>query len=121
MVDFLLNARQAVSMTRSNPVDTQVRSTTQDLQIKIERQNLIIQTLLTVLMEKKIFDEDEFREWMNYVDGLDGRVDGKLAESQAPKACPKCKRINKPTAPRCQYCDYPLASDFLARPEDQRG
>lgn len=113
-------AKQAANLVRTTPVDHQSRSNVQELQAKLDRQHLMIQTLLTVLMEKKIFDENEFREWLNYVDGLDGRVDGRLAESVVPVACPKCRRMNKATAPRCQYCDHPMQTEFLARPADQR-
>lgn len=81
-----------------------------DLQHKVERQHLFIQTLLRLLIEKGIVQESEFREWLSFVDGFDGLLDGKLKPDAAPKSCPSCGRKSPATYPRCQYCstDFPL-------------
>ena len=102
---------------------TQVSRTSSDkleLQQKIERQNLIIQTLLMILLEKKVIYEEEFKEWMDYVDGLDGKVDGRLEENKGPVSCPECGRKNPPSAAKCQYCMHELPQDFLFRRDDSR-
>jgi hypothetical protein len=83
------------------------------LEMRIDRQHMVIQTLLMLLLEKKLIEEDEFREWLNYVDNLDGRADGKLRPEAAPRACPACGRNNSPTAPRCQYCGRDFPEEFI--------
>jgi len=89
------------------------------LRIRLERQSLLIQTLLMILLEKKVVDEAEFREWLDYVDELDGAKDGRLKEDRSPVACPACKRNNPRQASRCQYCGHELTPDFLQHRPDE--
>lgn len=89
-----------------------------DLQARLERQQLLVQTLLMILLEKKVIHDDEYKEWLDYVDGLDGVKDGKLREDRRPVDCPNCQRKNPPRANHCQYCGTRLDSDYLMhRPE----
>lgn len=83
------------------------------LEDRLEKQNLLIQTLLMILLEKKVIHEDEFKEWMIYVDELDGKRDGKLRENKSPVICPKCKRNNPPNRTACQYCGIEFPPEFL--------
>lgn len=85
------------------------------LQAAFDQQHLILQTLLMLLLEKKVIEEQEFRDWIAYVDGLDGRRDGKIAALARPTTCPGCKRISAPNAIACQYCGHAFSPDFLAR------
>jgi hypothetical protein len=80
------------------------------LESRLERQEMLIQTLLILLLEKGVIGQDELREWMAYVDGLDGRMDGRLREAAEPKSCSKCGRMSPATAIRCQYCDTPFSA-----------
>lgn len=75
-----------------------------ELQDKVGRLNLMVQTLARLLLAKGVIKEEELQEWMKYVDNLDGVTDGKLRESKAPRECPKCKRMSQPRAGKCQYC-----------------
>jgi hypothetical protein len=85
---------------------------------QVERQNLVLQTLIMILLEKKVVHEDELNEWLAYVDELDGARDGRLRDVRTPLVCPKCKRTNARTAVRCQWCNEDLPVDFLVkRPE----
>lgn len=84
-----------------------------ELQQAVERQNLLIQTLCKILVAKGLVLEDELNEWMRYVDGLDGNVDGRLRDKKAPLACPSCKRMNPSKAAKCQYCGTELQGQFL--------
>lgn len=86
-----------------------------ELATMVERQHLVIQTLLMLLLEKKIISEKELQEWTAYVDGLDGNVDGRLRAEKSPKPCPACARNNAPDAPRCAYCGASLAIDIVDR------
>lgn len=85
------------------------------LQKTVEQQQLVLQTLLMLLLEKKVIEDQEFKQWLQYVDGLDGKVDGKIEAERKPQACPACNRINARNAPRCQYCGQAFEIDFLAR------
>jgi hypothetical protein len=89
------------------------RGSIDQIEDRLERQNMVIQTLLMLLLEKKVIEEKEFREWMNYVDRLDGRADGKLRENIAPRSCPGCGRMNPAKAPQCQYCGHDLPRDVI--------
>jgi hypothetical protein len=84
-----------------------------DLQAQVARQYLMIQTLCRILIAKGVLSEDELNEWMNYVDGLDGVVDGKLRESRLPRECSACRRMNPPRAVKCQYCGHEFPAAFL--------
>ena len=92
----------------------------QELTLRLDRMHLMVQTLSRLLVAKGLVTEEELNEWMRYVDSLDGNVDGKLRSSRAPVACSHCKRMNPPTAPKCQYCGGELPSEFLDRNEQQQ-
>ena len=85
------------------------------LQRTIDHQHLLLQTLLMLLLEKKVIEDQEFKQWMSYVDGLDGRTDGKIEAEKGPVTCPGCRRVNPRNVPKCQYCGQIFEMDFLAR------
>ncbi len=95
-------------------IDQGARGDIQTLEAKLERQHLLIQTLLMILLEKKVIHEDEFKEWLVYVDELDGARDGKLREDKSPIVCESCGRNNTYTATKCQYCGHGFSPEFLA-------
>ncbi len=109
------HAYNNISRNAGNAIDTQTRSSVQELENRVEKQNLIIQTLLMLLLEKKVIHEDEFKDWMAYVDELDGVRDGRVRADKTPQTCPKCQRNNAPSAVKCQYCGEELEHDFLFR------
>lgn len=94
-------------------IDTRAGHNFDVLRAMIERQELIIQTLLRLLIEKKVIDKDEFAQWIDYVDRLDGKLDAKLEERRTPVTCPKCKRPNPHAARLCAYCSAELPLEFL--------
>ena len=104
------------SITRTGAAQRTQSSDMVDLQMRLERQNMVIQALLMLLVEKKVIGADEFEQWIEYVDGLDGRVDGRLAPDRSPQRCPRCQRNNSSTAVQCQYC----GSEFQTRAMDRR-
>lgn len=91
------------------------RAGNEELRDMIERQNLLLQTLIMLLLEKKVIGEDEFRQWMDYVDRLDGVCDGRVKEDRSPINCPACGRVNQRLARSCQYCGRAFEAEFLAR------
>ncbi|MBK8205746.1 MAG: zinc-ribbon domain-containing protein [Planctomycetes bacterium] len=74
----------------------------------IDRQMLVIRSLLTMCEKKGLFNEPEFRELMNEVDLSDGRLDGKFKPEAAPQNCPSCGKVNGKRAVTCMYCGVPL-------------
>ncbi len=89
-------------------------STIPQLQDRVERLNLVVQTLLALLLEKKVIGEEEFQQWLDYVDELDGVKDGKLREDKRPIPCPSCQRNSPSHARKCSYCGAPLNPKPLA-------
>lgn len=85
----------------------------EELQRRIDRLELIVETMMILLLEKKMIHEDEFRQWRKYVDELDGNADGRVREIRAPQACPACRRNSAPEAQRCQYCGAALNPEIL--------
>lgn len=76
----------------------------EELDQRVARQDLMLQTLVRLLLEKNVIARDEFAQWLRYVDALDGREDGKLGADAAFKTCPKCKRTSPAKVFKCQYC-----------------
>lgn len=85
----------------------------ENIRDRLSRIELMQQTLLRVLIEKGVLDKQEFSQWMKYVDQLDGRDDGKMAEESGVKSCPSCGRNNPVKLRNCQYCGADLPFDFL--------
>ncbi|MCB9894345.1 MAG: zinc ribbon domain-containing protein [Planctomycetes bacterium] len=78
------------------------------LEDAIERQTLIIRSLLEVCSRKGVFTEDEFREIVTEVDLSDGRLDGKYKPQLGPQQCANCGKTNGKRAVTCMYCGNPL-------------
>jgi hypothetical protein len=110
-------SRQYQAPASSTTQNLRQSSTIMELQASLERQNLMVQTLARLLIAKGIVSEEELDQWMAYVDGLDGAVDGKLRKGRVPRACPDCNRMNPPNAVKCQYCSTDLPVGFLEKPE----
>ena len=93
-----------------SPSSLAARQAVDELAAQVDRQNLLLQTLLRLLLEKGVIQEQEFKEWIAYVDGLDGKVDGKLQKEKGIKNCPSCGRVSAVDAVKCQYCgaEYPV-------------
>ena len=75
---------KALAESTSSSAAVAGRNSIDALEMRIDRQNLVIQTLLILLLEKKVFDEAECRKWRDYADNLDVRADGRLKESSLP-------------------------------------
>ncbi len=90
-----------------------------DLQNIVGRQQLIIQALLMLLLEQKTIEKEELAKWVEYVDQLDGKADGKLGIDRSPVQCPSCGRTSPATAQRCIYCNAVLSEGILDRRAEQ--
>lgn len=78
------------------------------LEDALDRQALVIRTLLSFCEAKGLFNEAEFRELMNEVDLSDGRLDGKFKPQATPRSCPNCGKTNGKRAVTCMYCGEQL-------------
>ena len=79
-----------------------------NVQEQLERQALVIRSLLEVCARKGLFTDPEFRQVLDEVDLSDGRRDGKLKPQGGPRVCPNCGKTNSRRAVGCMYCGEPL-------------
>ena len=110
--------RRAMSLYSSvkTTQDETARSDIEQLQRKVGQQNLIIQTLIAILLEKGVFTEDEFHEIIEEIDELDGKKDGALAEDKSPVTCKACGKNNSRTKDKCMWCGKALEkADLIVR------
>lgn len=91
-------------MSGHSTTDESARSEIERLQARLEQQNLLLQTVITVLLDKGLVNEEQFRGYLEQVDGLDGSQDGKLAEDRKPLTCKECGGKNSPDKSTCMYC-----------------
>lgn len=78
------------------------------IQDQLERQALLIRSLLEMCARKGLFTSEEFRALVNEVDLSDGRLDGKFKAQGGPRNCPECGKVNGKHAVACMYCSTPL-------------
>lgn len=78
------------------------------LEDALDRQALVIRTLLTACEKAGLFNEAQFRELMNDVDLSDGKLDGKFKPQAGPQSCPACGKTNGKRAVTCMYCGAQL-------------
>jgi hypothetical protein len=104
--------RAAASASASARSADRAISEAERMRDAIERQTLVIQTLLTFCERKGLFNEQEFRELMNEIDLSDGFLDGKFKPQHGPQTCAACGKISGRHAVNCMYCGVP----FEARP-----
>jgi hypothetical protein len=102
----------------STQKDPSTQNSIEDMRIRLERTTLVLQTLMMILLEKNLVQENELREWLVYVDQLDGTQDGRLREDKTPVECPKCKRKTPRLISRCIYCGQSIEVDYLFRRPD---
>src|SRR5688572_4657446 len=112
IADNLLSGRSTAATPPSQP-----RGELEDLRQRLDRHNLVIQTLLMLLLEKKVIHEDEFKQWMAYVDEFDGVRDGKLRDDKSPQECPQCRRKTPRSSIKCAYCGAEMPQEFLRKSE----
>jgi hypothetical protein len=110
-----LSAARAM-MKCFEPNRQEALSDIESLKALVEQQNLIIQTLLVLLLEKKVIDEEEFNEWAKKMDELDGARDGKLSEDKSTSRCPECGRQNPVTSTACMDCGRELKPQYVQKP-----
>ena len=94
----------ASSASEANSAARRAENAMARLEDALDRQALIIRSLLTACEKAGIFNEDQFRALVTEVDLSDGRLDGKYKPQQGPRECPQCGKTNGKCAVKCMYC-----------------
>ena len=94
----------AHSASDANQAANRAENALARLEDALDRQALIIRTLLTACEKAGIFNEDQFRALVTEVDLSDGRLDGKYKPQMGPQGCPQCGKTNGKRAVKCMYC-----------------
>lgn len=81
---------------------------TRDLEDRLARQALVLQTLVATCIQKGVFTGPEFNDLMIEIDSADGVRDGRARENRSPKVCPSCENNNNFRAMTCMYCGSEL-------------
>ncbi|MBZ0136970.1 MAG: hypothetical protein K8I27_11410 [Planctomycetes bacterium] len=98
----------AQSATEAGSAARRAENALARLEDALDRQGLIIRTLLTACEKSGLFNEAGFRELMNEIDLSDGRLDGKYKPQATPQSCPNCGKTNGKRAVSCMYCGVQL-------------
>ncbi len=80
----------------------------------IERLLMITEALWGILKEKHGYTDEELKRRVADVDLKDGRLDGRVAPTEALD-CPHCGYKTSKRRPLCLYCAKPLENDPFAR------
>jgi hypothetical protein len=75
-----------------------------ELEQRHEQLKLITLSLWSLLRDHSGLIESDLRKYIQDIDLLDGRQDGKIAMKREKINCPECKRIYLTTALVCPYC-----------------
>ena len=110
-----LSAARAL-MKSFSPDESNDCSDIESLQEMVEQQNLVIQTLLVLLLDKGVIMEEEFNDWAKKMDELDGVRDGRLSEDRSQIKCPDCAHKNPHGSTKCEECGKELAPHLIQHP-----
>lgn len=105
------NKATAEAATQASRTAANAEAAIFELRDQVERQALLIRSLLLVLDRRGLTNEDDFREIMEEVDLSDGRRDGRYRPLGPLKDCPRCSKVNKKRAVVCLYCGTKLPQD----------
>lgn len=105
--------RTAENAIAAESAARRAESATERLEDQLERQALLIQSLLELCARKNLISEQELREVVNEIDLSDGRLDGKLRPRPGPRSCPDCGKVNGRHAVTCMYCSAQLPDPKL--------
>ncbi len=76
-----------------------------------EQLKLVTLALWSMLRDQSGFSESQLRRYVEQVDLLDGKRDGRVTPKSEAVRCDGCKRTVVGTAVRCVYCGTPVARD----------
>lgn len=84
--------------------DSDTKSRIRDLEARVDKLELVCESLWNIIKEEKQLKEIDLIELMTQIDLRDGRFDGKKMKTPSIK-CPKCGRMNSKRHSKCMYCE----------------
>jgi hypothetical protein len=83
--------------------DTNSKSQIRDLEARLDKLELVCESLWKIIKETTNLNETDLIERMSNIDLQDGRFDGKKRKISSFE-CSKCGRINSKRHSKCMYC-----------------
>ncbi len=80
-----------------------------DMERRYERLRLVTMAMWALLKERSGLTEADLQKYVNQVDLIDGKLDGRLTREKGIIECPRCHRRVLKTALACVYCGEPNA------------
>src|SRR5688500_9336994 len=98
----ILDTKAAQSETRGRVTD--LDDERRDLERRYERLRLVTVAMWALLKEHSGLTEADLRKFVNQIDLIDGKLDGKLSRNKGVIDCQKCERRIVKSALVCVYC-----------------
>jgi hypothetical protein len=95
---------QAGLQANSDQRITQAREKTRDLEQRYERLRLVTIAMWQLLKEHTGLTDTDLRKFVEQVDLLDGKLDGKVSRVSGATNCTECGRRMLKSAVRCPWC-----------------
>ena len=89
--------------TEHSKSETDTQSRIRDLEAKVDKLELVCESLWEIIKEDKSLNETDLIERMIKVDLQDGTFDGKKRKTSSVE-CTKCGRMNSKRHSKCMYC-----------------
>ncbi len=86
-----------------SPISANTKAKIRDLEARVDKLELICESLWEFIKEDKKLKEVDLIERMTQIDLQDGVYDHKKKKSSSIK-CTKCKRMNSKRHSKCMYC-----------------
>jgi hypothetical protein len=98
----IVETKAAQSETRGRVTD--IDDDRRDLERRYERLRLVTMAMWALLKEHSGLSESDLRRFVNQVDLIDGKLDGKLSRDKGIIDCTKCQRRILRSSLTCVYC-----------------
>jgi ribosomal protein S27AE len=99
-----MHDRVSETSRASETKNMEIKQTTNELEQKIDKLELICMALWSLLRECSDLTDEDLVKRVEKIDLVDGTLDGKVSQSSVQ--CPECKRIMSAKHKRCLYCGY---------------
>jgi hypothetical protein len=90
--------------TEHSKSETDTKSRIRDLEARVDKLELVCESLWEIIKEGKALNETDLIERMTQIDLRDGTFDGKKKKKSSSIECPKCGRMNSKRHSKCMYC-----------------
>ena len=101
-----LSSAQADTTRRVTSTQDQLRQ----LENRYERMRLVTNALWQLLKEHTGLTDGDLKRFIERVDLLDGKADGKISRLTGAMDCPECSRRILKSAALCPWCGYKPSS-----------